>query len=90
MDDLAYRQLQEHKIRKVNQAKIREDILNIVHGNIRYADPFDRMNLEKGKKVGVKGFTTQSAEEVLEDIICDLTSLQDELRIESSFQSANI
>ena len=74
----------------MTQAKIRQDILDIVHGNIRYADPFDRMNLEKGKKVGVKGFTTQSAEEVLEDIICDLTSLQDELRIESSFPSANI
>ena len=74
----------------MTQAKIRQDILDIDHGNIRYADPFDRMNLEKGKKVGVKGFTTQSAEEVLEDIICDLTSLQDELRIESSFQSANI
>ena len=74
----------------MTQAKIRQDILNIVHGNIRYADPFDRMNLEKGKKVGVKGFTTQSSEEVLDDIICDLTALQDELRIESSFQSAQL
>tara|TARA_A200000159_G_scaffold64484_1_gene59663 strand:- start:322 stop:594 length:273 start_codon:yes stop_codon:yes gene_type:complete len=90
MDDLAYRQLEEQKIYKVNQARIREDILNIVHGNIRYADPFDRVNLEKGKKVGVKGFTTQSAEEVLDDIICDLTALQDETRIESSFQSAQL
>ena len=45
MDDLAYRQLEEHKIYKVNQAKIRQDILNIVHGNIRYADPFDKKNL---------------------------------------------
>lgn len=74
----------------MTQTKIRQDILNIVHGNIRYADPFDRMNLEKGKKVGVKGFTTQSAEEVLDDIICDLKALQDELRIESSFQSAQL
>ena len=90
MDDLAYRQLEEHKIYRVNQARIREDILNIVHGNIRYADPFDRVNLEKGQKVGVKGFTTQSAEEVLGDIICDLTALQDETRIESSFQSAQL
>ena len=72
------------------QAKIREQVLHIVHGNIRYADPFDRMNLEKGAKLGVKGFTAQPAEEVLEDIICDLTSLQDELRIESSFQSAQL
>jgi len=74
----------------MTQAKIRGDILNIVHGNIRYADPFDRINLEKGKKLGVKGFTTQSAEEVLDDIICDLTALQDEIRIESSFQSAQL
>ena len=74
----------------MTQAKIRGDILNIVHGNIRYADPFDRMNLEKGKRVGVKGFTTQSAEEVLDDIISDLTSFRDELRIESSFQSAQL
>jgi hypothetical protein len=36
------------------------------------------------------GSTFQSAEEVLEDIILSLTSLQDELRIESSFQSAQL
>lgn len=74
----------------MTQGQIRQTIMQIVHGNIRYADPFDRMNLEKGEKVGVKGFTTQSAEEVLEDIIIDLTALQDELRIESSFQSAQL
>lgn len=74
----------------MNQAKIRQEIADIVHGNLRYADPFDRMNLEKGERVGVKGFTTQSAEEVLDDIICDLTLLQDEIRIESSFQSAQL
>ena len=74
----------------MTQAKIRGDILNIVHGNIRYADPFDRTNLEAGKRLGVKGFTVQSAEEVLNDIISDLTALQDELMIEASFQSANI
>jgi hypothetical protein len=74
----------------MTQNEIRAEILNLVHGNLRYADPFDRINLEKGKKVGVKGFTTQSAEEVLKDIIIDLTALQDELRIESSFQSAQL
>jgi hypothetical protein len=36
------------------------------------------------------GSTFQSAEEVLEDIILSLTSLQTELRIESSFQSAQL
>jgi len=74
----------------MTQGEIRQTIMQVVNGNIRYADPFDRMNLEKGEKVGVKGFTTQSAEEVLDDIISDLTALQDELRIESSFQSAQL
>ena len=74
----------------MNQAQIRQEIAGIVAGNLRYADPFDRMNLEKGEQVGVKGFTVQSAEEVLDDIICDLTSLRDEIRIESSFQSAQL
>lgn len=74
----------------MTQSEIRAMILNLVQGNLRYADPFDRINLEKGEKVGVKGFTTQSAEEVLDDIIIDLTALQNELRIESSFQSAQL
>lgn len=79
----------------MTQAKIREDILNIVHGNIRYADPQDELCKEataryNKEKVGQEGYTIQSAEEVLDDIICDLTALQDELKIEASFQSANI
>ena len=82
--------LENLQLEKKSQAQIRKEILDIVHGNFRYADPFDRMNLEKGKKLGIKGFTTQSAEEVLEDIILDLTTLQDEIRIESSFQSAQL
>ena len=60
-------------------------ILNIVNGNIRYANPADPMNVKKVEDLGIDYFTTQSAEEVLDDIITDLTSLQDELRIESSF-----
>ena len=79
----------------MTQAKIRQDILNIVHGNIRYADPQDELCKEataryNKEKVGQEGYTIQSAEEVLDDIICDLTALQDELRIESSFQSAQL
>ena len=79
----------------MTQSEIRKDILNIVHGNIRYADPQDELCKEatsryNKEKVGQEGYTIQSAEEVLEDIICDLTSLQDELRIESSFQSAQL
>ena len=48
------------------------------------------MNLEKGEQVGVKGFTTQSAEEVLADIIIDLQSLEREAMIEGSMQSAQL
>jgi hypothetical protein len=74
----------------MNQAQIRKEIADIVHGNLRYADPFDRMNLEKGKEVGVKGFTTQSSEEVLADIIMDLQKLEEEVMIEGSMQSAQL
>lgn len=74
----------------MNQAQIRKEIADIVHGNLRYADPFDRMNLEKGEQVGVKGFTTQSAEEVLADIIMDLQDLEHEIMIEGSMQSAQL
>lgn len=74
----------------MNQAQIRKEIANIVHGNLRYADPFDRMNLEKGKAVGVEGFTTQSSEEVLADIIMDLQKLEEEVMIEGSMQSAQL
>ena len=74
----------------MNQAQIRKEIADIVHGNLRYADPFDRMNLEKGKAVGVEGFTTQSSEEVLADIIMDLQKLEEEVMIEGSMQSAQL
>jgi hypothetical protein len=74
----------------MNQAQIRKEIADIVHGNLRYADPFDRVNLEKGEQVGVKGFTTQSAEEVLADIIMDLQDLEHEIMIEGSMQSAQL
>jgi hypothetical protein len=74
----------------MNQAQIRREIADIVHGNLRYADPFDRTNLEKGEQIGVKGFTTQSAEEVLADIIMDLQSLEHEVMIEGSMQSAQL
>ncbi|NDG52557.1 MAG: hypothetical protein EBY39_05985 [Flavobacteriia bacterium] len=74
----------------MTQSEIRSMILNIVQGNLRWCDPTDRINLRKAEQLGVDYITTQTAEEVLEDIILDLTSLQDEIRIESSFQSANI
>ena len=74
----------------MTQSEIRIMILNIVNGNIRYANPADPINLKRAEDLGVDYFTIQSAEEVLEDIIVDLTSLQSELRKESSLQSANI
>jgi len=74
----------------MNQSQIRQEIAEIVAGNLRYADPFDRMNLERGKQVGVKGFTIQSAEEALADIIMDLQSLEQEAMIEGSMQSAQL
>ena len=74
----------------MKQSQIRQEIADIVAGNLRYADPFDRMNLERGKQVGVKGFTIQSAEEALADIIMDLQSLEQEVMIEGSMQSAQL
>lgn len=74
----------------MTQSEIRIMILNIVNGNIRWCNPADPINLKKAEQLGVDYITTQTAEEVLEDIILDLTTLQDEIRIESSFQSANI
>ena len=77
----------------MTQSKIREEILQLVKGNLVWADPMSKVCLDQNqlhpKKFPI-GSTFQSAEEVLEDIICDLTSLQDELRIESSFQSAQL
>ena len=77
----------------MTQAKIRENILDIVRGEMAYADPMSKVCLEQHERHPQKfplGSTFQSAEEVLEDIILSLTSLQNELRIESSFQSAQL
>jgi hypothetical protein len=77
----------------MTQAKIRETILDIVRGEIAYADPMSKVCLDQNELHPEKfplGSTIQSAEEVLEDIILSLTSLQNELRIESSFQSAQL
>jgi hypothetical protein len=77
----------------MTQSKIREEILQLVRGNLAWADPMSKVCLDQNqlhpKKFPI-GSTFQSAEEVLEDIICDLTSLQNELRIEASFQSAQL
>jgi len=80
----------------MTQVEIRNSIKDIVLGNLRYADPKDSINTSKfhgweaKEFAGKEGYCIQSAEEVLDDIIHDLKSLQNELKIESSFQSANI
>ena len=77
----------------MKQSKIRKLILDITEGNLRYCDPKDPICMDRVKNPfhkGCEGFTTQSAEEVLDDIIADLKSLQDELNITASFNSAQL
>ena len=77
----------------MTQGEIRQTIMQLVHGNLRYCTPNDPICMERVKEPenkGKEGYTIQSAEEVLNDIISDLTSLEDELMIESSFQSAEL
>ena len=77
----------------MTQGQIRQMIMQITHGNLRYCTPTDPICKERvaeRRHQGEEGYTIQSAEEVLDDIISDLTSLQNELRIESSFQSAQL
>ena len=67
--------------------------MDIVRGEMAYADPVSKVCLDQHDLHPEKfplGSTFQSAEEVLEDIVLSLTSLQNELRIESSFQSAQL
>ena len=79
----------------MKEAKLRKLILDITKGNLRYADPQDDICKEataryNKDKVGQEGFTIQSAEEVLEDIIVDLKSLQNRINITASFNSAQL
>jgi hypothetical protein len=77
----------------MTQSKIRKTIMDIVRGEMAYADPVSKVCLDQHDLHPEKfplGSTFQSAEEVLEDIILSLTSLQNEIRIESSFQSAQL
>lgn len=77
----------------MKQSKIREDILSIVRGNLALADPMSKVCLDQHELDPEKfpiGSTFQSAEEVLDDIIYDLNSLQNELNIIASFNSAQL
>lgn len=76
---------------KMTQENLRIKMKDLCQGNLRYCDPLDSINIERGNQCGTAGrFTIQSSEEVLDDLISDLTALRTENRIESSFQSANI
>ena len=79
----------------MKEAKLRKEILDITKGNLRYCDPQDDICKEataryNKDKVGQEGFTIQSAEEVLDDIIIDLKSLQNQVSITASFNSAQL
>jgi|TARA_R100001377_G_C3083308_1_gene73175 hypothetical protein len=74
----------------MKQEKIRDTIKQLVSGNLRWCDPNDEINYSLPKWKVPEGFTHQSAEEVLDDIIVDLKSLQDELAITASFNSAQL
>jgi len=74
----------------MNQDKIIQTIRQLVDGNLRYADAMDKINIERGQELGVDGFTIQSAEEVLADIILDLQSLEHELCLNGSMEGASL
>jgi len=74
----------------MTQDKILQTIRQICEGNMRYADAMDRVNLERGKELGVDGFTIQSAEEALADLICDLQDFEYELCINGSMEGASL
>ena len=70
-----------------------ELVINIVRGNLAWADPMSTVCLDQHERNPEKfplGSTFQSFDEVLDDIISDLTMYRDECRIESSFQSAQL
>jgi len=74
----------------MTQEKILQTIRQICEGNMRYADAMDRVNLERGKELGIDGFTIQSAEEALADLICDLQDFEHELCINGSMEGASL
>jgi hypothetical protein len=70
--------------------QIIKTIRQLCEGNMRYADAMDKVNVERGKELGVDGFTIQSAEEALADLIVDLQSLEYELCLNGSMKGASL
>ena len=71
-----------------------EQIIKIIRqlceGNMRYADAMDRINVERGKELGVDKFTIQSPQEALADLICDLQDFEHELCLNDSMEGASL
>jgi hypothetical protein len=66
----------------MKQRKIRKKIKDIVDGNFQWCDPKSKICLkqvEAHPDKWTEGCTFQSAEEVLDDIINDLTTLREYL-----------
>ena len=74
----------------MTQEKVIQTIRHLVDGNLRYADAMDKINIERGQELGVDGFTIQSAEEVLADIICELQDFEHELCLNGSMEGASL
>jgi len=71
----------------MKQEKIRETIKQLVSGNLRWCDPGDKLCLDRARERNLpEGFTFESAEEVLDDIIFDLKNLRYELQLEEAFK----
>ena len=69
----------------MKQEKIRETIKQLVSGNLRWCDPGDKLCLDRAREHNLaEGFTFESAEEVLDDIIFDLKNLRYELQLEEA------
>lgn len=68
----------------MTQEKIREEIIELVRSNLMWADPMSKVCLIQHERHPDKfpiGSTFESAEEVLSDVISDLTKLQESLSI---------
>lgn len=77
----------------MKQEKIVETIKQLVNGNLAWCDPDSKVCQQQHERHPVsfpKGSTFESAEEVLNDIIHDLTALEDELNINASLTSAQL
>ena len=70
--------------------QIIKTIRQLCEGSMRYADAMDRINVERGRELGVDGFTVQSPQEALADLICDLQDFEHELWLSDSMEGASL